>query len=268
MKVRHLTWSIPVVLGASILVWVLAFRGDRRPASSARAATEGPPAQLDAENDTLLARALELSRTPALSRERLVELYAEGAGNPSALPARKLALAALFAQENLPTRLSSVLAAVEADPTPPAQDPLWQELVAKLGESFQGETLTRGIDLMVAESRPRAKRALVSTFAAIARSERLGELNAEQRTTLGNHLIDLYHSLPDDQKPEVDAALRKAVSDDVADILHGKGLKNDDELAIQRAYNQVRKDAPKAVAEAVNSNGTPLEPSKDYRGDD
>lgn len=267
MKLRHTAWSIPVVLGAGILTWVLAFRDGRSGTHSDGAAPRAAAPPANGREEQRLARALELARALAQSRERLVELYGEGTGDPSALPARKLALLALFNQENVPTRLSSVLAAVEADPTSPTHDPLWQDIVGKLAETWRGETLTRGLDLMLAESRPRAKRAIIASFAAIASSERLTELTPEQRGTLGNHFIDLYSGLPDDQKPEVEAAVRRALNDDVADILRGKGLKADNELAIQRAYNQALENAPKAVAQAPQQGGTVLEPSKDYRGE-
>jgi hypothetical protein len=265
LRARYVAWSVPVVLGASILSWVLAFRGDRTATPAPPAAAE--QAALARQSDPALARVLELAKNPALSRARLVDFYAGGAGDPGAVPARKLALGALFSQENLATKLSSVLEAVERDPTPARQDPLWSDIVGRLAEVWQGDTLTRGIDLMEAESRPRAKRAVIASFAELARSDRLAELTPEQRTALGDRFIDLYHSLPEDQKPEVEAALRKSVSDDVADIVRGKGLKNDNELELQRAYNRATANAPKVVAEAPAPAGTPLEPSPDFRGE-
>ena len=76
------------------------------------------------------------------------------------LNARRYLLASLLQEENLPKKLSSVLAAIEADSTPPEQDPLWPHLTESLAELWQGETATRAMDLVIAETRPRARQRL------------------------------------------------------------------------------------------------------------
>jgi hypothetical protein len=157
-----------------------------------------------------------------------------------------------------------VLAAVEADPTAVEQDPLWDYLTQNLSEVWKGETATKGMDLMFAESRPRARRALISSFAHLANSDRWRELSAEQGQKLTNYFIDLYKELAPGQKPEVEAALRKVSGNDVVDILNGRGLGDDDHvLESERAYQESLTETQRALAKAPQAPPAPAAPEPD-----
>ena len=148
----------------------------------------------------------------------------------------------LLTQGNAPTRLTLLLEAAAADPSAPDKDPLWPELVQGLATIWQGEaTISSGMDLMFTESRPRARDAVVSSFAKVA-LERSGELTPAQQQKLTEYFIDLHGKLPAYQKREVEAAARKIGGNDVADLLQGK---SPDNLEIHREYHQALEDNQK-----------------------
>ena len=253
-RVRQLLWLlVPGALGAGTFFAVLALRPGRAPQPSTNAS------QLSASKGggARMPRAVSLvqSRDPSA----VIDAYAAWAGDSSALAARRFLLASLFQEENLPKKLSSVLAAIEADSTPPERDPLWSELAESLSDLWQGETATRAMDLVVAEGRPRARRALISSFAHLVNSERLSRLSAEQRQTLTETLIDAAPKLPSTQRPEVDRALRKLGGNDLADIVAGKGLTGDDghELESERSYRKSLEETKRAFAQEDKQSGDP-----------
>jgi hypothetical protein len=168
----------------------------------------------------------------------IVDAYGKWAADPAAVPARKLLLSKLLGEQDVAKKLSGLLSAIEADPTPVEKDPLWEYIVASLADLWKGDVATGGMDLVVAESRPRARRALLSSFAAVATSERLAGFSAAQRQTLTETLIDLTVHVPATQRPEMSAALRKLGGNDLADIMEGKGVTGKDghELESERAY--------------------------------
>ena len=151
----------------------------------------------------------------------------------------------LLTQGDAPTRLTLLLEAAAADPSAPDKDPLWPELVQGLATIWQGETtITSGMDLMFTESRPRARDAVVSSFAKVA-LERTGELTPAQQQKLTEYFIDLHGRLPAYQKREVETAARKIGGNDVANLLQGK---SPDNLEIHREYHQALEDGQKQVA--------------------
>ena len=97
---------------------------------------------------------------------------------------------------------------------------------------------------MFTESRPRARDALVSSFAKVA-LERTGDLTPAQQQKLTEYFIDLHGKLPVYQKREVETAARKIGGNDVADLLQGK---SPDNLEIHREYHQALEDNKKRVA--------------------
>ena len=230
---RFAWYAVLLALGASALYWALVLRVrhvERVPVTTASAPA---PGEAHLREATEVAQGRAPGGTP-----RLLAAYQEWAKDPQALGARKVALDALFAEESVPKKLSLVLAAIEADPTPPEQDPLWPELVHSLSSIWRGDTLTHGLDLMVAEQRPRARRALVSSFAHLATSGRAKELTFKQSQTLTNNFIDMYKQLPTAQQPEVLAAVRETSGPDVADILVGR--KSELERTYERALEDTR----------------------------
>ena len=249
-RVQRLAWfAIPAVLGVGALTGVLALRRDRDPksASSNQAAAKS-------EGGARMPRAMELARSR--NTDAVIDAYAAWASDPAALNARKFLLASLFQEDNIPKKLSDVLAAIEADTTPPEKDPLWSELSASLSDLWQGETATRAMDLVLAETRPRARQALVASFAHFINTDRVGQLSAEQRQTLTETLIDVAYRVPDRQRAELDPALRKLAGNDVADIVAGKGLgENDHELEGEREYRRSLEEARRALAHEDKTRG-------------
>lgn len=241
-SMQRVAWYAGMIsLGVGALYWALAPGAE--PTRSARTSVHAPAASGTAhlEEVSALARAAEHGAAP-----QLVAAYDDWAAEPDALAARKLALDALFSEPNVPKKLSSVLAAVEADPTPPERDPLWQPLVASLADVWRGDVLSHGLDLMIAETRPRARRALIASFAFLANSPRARELSPAQSQTLGNDFIDLYQQLPPSQKPEVLAALRNVVGRDAADILEGHSSE------LERQYQRALEDTQALAQKAQN----------------
>jgi hypothetical protein len=238
-KARLLWLAIPV-LGAGTLYGVLASR-DGRDSAVAPARPDAKPAAVKGD-PSRLAEAIKLGGDRGTTAtDRIVARYAEWASDPSAVPERKLLLSSLFAEQEVAKKLSGVLAAVEADPTPPEKDPLWNDIARSLADLWKGDTATGGMDLVVAEKRPRARRALISSFAVLASSPGLQELTSTQRQTLTETMIDLAWYVPQTQKPEVTEALRKLGGNDLAAIYEGKGVTGKDghvlesEVAYQNA---------------------------------
>jgi len=239
--------AIPAVLGVGALIGVLALRRDRDPKN---ASANSPPASA-AQPGARLPRAIELARSRDTSA--VVDAYAAWAGDPAALKARRLLLAALFQEDSVPKKLSSVLAAVEADTTAPEKDPLWSEIAASLADLWKGDTATQAMDLVLAETRPRARQALVSSFAHFINTDRVSQLSSDQRQTLTETMIDVAYKLPERQRSELDPALRKLAGNDVADLVAGKGLgENDHELEGERAYREALEEARRKLAREDN----------------
>jgi len=249
---KRLLWLAIPVLGAGILYGVLASRGTSNDSPRASAVSEAARPSFKGEPP-------RLSDAPKLSAQRgdtdaIVDAYSTWAKEPSSVPARKLLLATLLSEEDVAKKLSSLLAAVEADPTPPERDPLWEHIVQSLAKLWKGDTATGGMDLVVAEKRPRARRALVSSFAALAGSPALLELNAAQRQTLTETMIDLAWHVPATQRPEVAEALRKLGGNDLANIYQGRGVTGKDGHALESevAYKAALADTQAKLAEGSN----------------
>jgi hypothetical protein len=204
------------VLGVGACYWALVPKVESAGSSRARS-TEAPRAHSGRDR-----AAAEPPRVEESAEVARAAGDSEDASVARTVEERKAELDALFAEPHVPQRLSTVLAAVADEPTPPEQDPLWQQVVASLAEVWRGDALTRGLDLMLAETRPRARRALVSSFAFLANSEAARQLTPAQSQTLSNDFIDMYKQLPAAQQPEVLSALRKVAGPDVADILVGR----------------------------------------------
>lgn len=245
---RALWLVIPAALGASTLTWVLAREGNHR--GRAEGATEQAERANVPQNASHMAKAVELSKGRGVdSIQRVASEYGALAGDPSALSARKVLLAKLFGENDVGQKLSGVLAAVEADRTPPEKDPLWEQISSQLSELWKGDIATKGMDLVLAEQRPRARRVLISSFVGLATSERLAELTPDQKQTLTETMIDVAPHVPSGQKSEVGLALRALGGNDLADIAAGKGITGQDGhvLESERAYNQALEQTKKEL---------------------
>jgi len=219
---------------------------DSKLAAGSGAANAAQVAEAKKQRDPHMARALELvGNQSAASGADLADAYAAWASEPRALAARRALIRSLLRERR---DVTAALTAIEADTTPPERDPLWTELVESLSNAWQGPLIARGLDLIVAESRPRARRAVIASFAQLVIAERTSDLTPDQRQTLVNHFIDLSPSLPAEQRPEIDQALREIASDDVADILLGRGL-DTDELDGARERKQALAETQRALAQ-------------------
>jgi hypothetical protein len=249
-RVKWVYWLvIPAALGAGTLYGVLAQRGDSETpkTDTVEARSAGGP-----QNPSTMAKAAELSQHHgAEAGAKMAAQYGAWANDPSSLAARKVLLAKLFAEQDLATKLSGVLAAVEADPTPPEKDPLWEQIATQLADLWKGDVATKALDLTLAEKRPRAHRAMVSSFVVLATSDRLKEFTPDQRQTLTETMIDVSARGPLEQKKEISSALRVLGGNDLADIAAGKGIYGNDGhvLESERAYKASLEQTKKEVGD-------------------
>ena len=229
-------WLLLVaIVGVSAAIWALAPRSKQRKADSAgettaEATRASPGTQADLSR---LRRAIEV----------LSHAHDDLGGAD-----RRAAMSDLLSQTEAPTKLTMLLEAAAADPSEPDKDPLWSDLVQGLSTIWQGETITSGMDLMFTESRPRARDAVVSSFAKLA-LERGGELTPAQNQKLTEVFIDLHNRLPALQRREVENASRKIAGNDVADLMQGKGMGSDDELEVQREYKRSLEENHRVAAQ-------------------
>jgi hypothetical protein len=222
---------LAAIVGASAIIWALV------PTSSKRQ-------QADSDSATSEATAAAPSGQADLSRLRqAIEVLSRAHADPGGAE-RRGAMNDLLSQGDAPTKLTLLLEAAAADPSAPDKDPLWPELVQGLSAIWKDESITSGMDLMFTESRPRARDAIVSSFAKLA-LERTGELTPAQRQKLSEYFIDIHSKLPAYQQREVVTAARKIAGNDVADLLQGKSPEN---LEVHREYEQALQENQKAVA--------------------
>jgi hypothetical protein len=251
-RVTRVLWLVvPAALGAGTLYGVLALKGDR--VTTPREDSE--EAATVSKNPSRLAEATKLSRGRGVEdTNKIVKAYGEWASDPSALPERRLLLAALFAEQDMGKKLNGVLAAVEADPTPPEKDPLWERITKQLADLWKGEVATKALDLTLAEKRPRARQAMISSFAEVATSPRLAEFTPDQKQTLTETMIDVSIHVPPAQKAETLRALRALGGNDLADISAGKGIDGKDGhvLESERAYRQALEQTKQQVGQQGN----------------
>jgi hypothetical protein len=224
----------PALVLGSIIVWWSTRRPEPGPAR--QGAELDSAAEQAAKSDPRAAEVLRLMREKGVSRSaKLVDIYGRLAGDKSATGVRALALNALFAEESLPLRLKGVLEAISSDETPPPEDPLWPKAVQKLSEQWKPEVFDKGRDLMLAEQRARAKRALVASFVHFVESGQAGSLTPEQSTALLTDLIDMHGVAEKDQRPAIQGAVRKIGGNDPADLLAGK---DPSQLELQVEYQK------------------------------
>jgi hypothetical protein len=232
---RIALWSAAAAfaLGTATTLWLVRGR------AAEKASTRDRDAITSDSRDPRILAVQEAARQPRSAASRqLVQLYAEWANDPKALPVRKLVLDVLADQDSLPLRLKGLLEAAVADQTPPERDPLWPEIVQNLAEQWTPETYDKGRDLMLMEQRPRARRALVESFTEFADGDQFANLTEEQRQALINDLIDIYPQSDPQQKSQIEATLRKIAGDDVADLLAGRGVHDGHKLKIVEKYER------------------------------
>jgi hypothetical protein len=237
MQKRWLWLSAPALVLTTALSWWMV-----RAATSdaARASQAGSADALASNADPRLREVADLlkNKNDPKSWDELVARYGRLAGDPSAAGVRTAILNALFSEPTLALRLKRVLDAVEADHTPAPQDPMWPELVNRLAQQWTDDVFEKGRDLMLMEKRPRARRALIASFAELAGSEQGDQLGAEQAQALLTDLIDMHAQAEPDQRPEIQEAVRKLGGNDPADLLAGNGITKGKKLELQVEYEK------------------------------
>ena len=139
---------------------------------------------------------------------RMGQIIAEYSGQPDALLARRTALYVLKSFPSRAARLAAQLEGGSATPVAPEDDPLWRELIGVLSETWARDNIADGRRRMLHETRPRARRLLVSSIAIYAGSNRgLSDLRVPARRALRAEFMRLYPRLGDEQRRDIDAAL-------------------------------------------------------------
>jgi len=239
---RLILWFGPIlVLGASCLWWFA-----RGPDEAAARDQERAKSEVERRGHPREREVLELTRDKSAdAKQRLIDLYADLAGDPASVGVRTLALRGLFSEPSVALRLKRVLDAVAADPTPAPRDPVWPELTKRLAEQWTPELFDKGRDLMLMEQRGRARRALVASFVDLAKSNQIA--SEEHRNALLTDLIDVHALVEPDQRPEVQDAVRVLGGNDPADLLAGRGLTGGDKLELQAEYERNLETAMKTL---------------------
>ena len=236
-----------LAIGATIVWW-----STRRPEPGpGRNLAELARAEKDAEqSDPRAAEVLRLTRDKGVGRSaKLVEFYGRLARDKNATGVRSLALNGLLSEPSRPLRLKGILEAVVADDTPPREDPLWSKIAHKLAEEWKDEAFEKGRDLMLAEQRPRAKRALIASFVDFVETGQAASLSPEQSNGLLTDLIDMHGVADPEQRPAIQGAVRKIGGNDPADLLAGKPpgeleTAKEYEKNLQAGVNTLLKDRP------------------------
>jgi hypothetical protein len=238
MKKRLVWMATPtLVIATALSYWLV--RGTRSGDVPRTAGAHLTSASASAA-DPRLHQVLELIRRrgdPEAWTE-LIALYGRLAGDPSAVAVRASVLNALFNEPALALRLKRVLEAIDADPTPAAQDPLWPELAHRLSEQWSGDAFSKGRDLMLMEKRDRPRRALIDSFTELALSDHVGDLQPQDAQALLSDLIDIHAQAAPEQRPRIQEAVRKLGGNDPADLLAGQGLNGGKKLELQAEYER------------------------------
>lgn len=175
----------------------------------------------------MLARVSQLTqRRDSVAFSELIKTYGQLANDPGAVPARKEIVKTFLAHPDREVGLGALLKAVDGDQTPRTQDPMWPYLVQSVGQLWDGNSVSRGRDLVLLESREKPKDMLIESLTQV----RPETLSAEERARLISDLIDIYPKLRPEQRPSVDQALTSLGSSDLVEIMGRRGLSDDQHL--------------------------------------
>ena len=237
---------------ALLIGWAIARRQrgrGRDPAGVAEAVAPAEPPALGGD-DARMAEVSHLLRGARGNPGPLIAAFAAWAGDPQALPARRVLLGALAAEPQPLVRLATLSAAVDATPLAWGQDPLRREIVDAFSSIWKGDLIRRGRDLLFAEARPNVKQAVTASFVALALSDRAAALDAPQRGGLTSDFIDLYRESTPDQRRDILAVVRRLGGNDVAELLAGNGLGDDSRLETHVQYRRALEAARRATRDA------------------
>jgi hypothetical protein len=235
---------------------VVRYRSRRAASDAAAAARErdaiaGPNdgASATAGGGAHMAEIPELLRGARGNPGPLIAAFASWSGDPAALFARRIVLGALAAEPQPLVRLAALLAAVQASPLSPADDPLRREIVAAVSGVWSNQTVRKGRDLIFAESRPKAREVVIASFVDLALSDRGAALDPAQRYGITSDFIDLYRQASPAGRRDIVAVVRKLGSNDTAELLQGNGLGADSPLETHAQYRRALEAAQKSAKE-------------------
>lgn len=228
--IRIISWIVPLVgLGAAATaVW----GPKQQPSRPSAAGTTLDPAEAShpaapPAHAEMLAHVSQLTqRRDSVAISELIQTYGRLASDPGSVPARQEIVKAFLSHPDHEVGVGALLKAVEGDQTPRSQDPMWPFLVSSLGSFWDANTVARGRDLVLLESRQKPKEMLIESLTHV----RPETLSPEERSRLLSDLIDLYPSLGPEQKPAVDQALTVLGGTDLVEILGRRGLSDDQHL--------------------------------------
>jgi hypothetical protein len=109
--------------------------------------------------------------------------------------------------------------------------------VQRLAQQWTGDVFEKGRDLMLMEKRPRARRALIASYAELTASGAV-VLAPEQAQALLNDLIDLHPQADVDQRPQIQEAVRSLGGNDPADLLAGHDINGGKKLELQAEHEK------------------------------
>lgn len=179
----------------------------------------------------------------AATRRRALDFLRSPPDSLAATDEARALLDTLFSGEDAVANLHLVLDAVANNPTNPKDDPLWPEVIGRLSRQWGPPTLSTGLALLLTDNRPRARRALRSSLARFAASERASLMSFDQKQTFTNALIDDYNELDIVAQQEALVALDAMGHRDVVKLLTGDGVTLPSDLALHGEHERAIADS-------------------------
>jgi len=214
------------LLGAAAIIlagaaaWIVLEHPHTSPAASAKTVATFQPEQRELTRRDYVSALVRQGNDEAV--RKLVACYVAWAGVQDAIDTRQDILDALFKLESLARRLDATLRAIALDPTPPEDDSLWHHAVDRMSQTWQRDeaNLPLAQELMLLETRPRARRFMATAMAQFAQSEPARQLSETRRIALSQDLIDIYFGdRAEAYRSELEPAIRSLSGNDVALLL-------------------------------------------------
>jgi hypothetical protein len=209
-----------LVLVVGVIVWLVVRSPPPDAESASKAARESSIAVARHAPNPMSYVTARTDTQNAANVSELITAYGVWASRSDTLAARKAIVKTLLGHANIHVGVEALLTAVDSDSTPRDQDPMWGELVSRLGNLWDAVTFRYGRDLVQIEARPKPRDLVLESLTTI-RPDRLAD---DQKPLLASDFIDMYASLKPDQKPAVDRAMAALAGKDIVEIMAGRGL--------------------------------------------
>jgi len=171
-------------------------------------------------------------------------------GDPS--DARRNAVSALFEIENIALRSKAVLDTFAEELTPPSEDPTFSMAVERMAQIWESPArVQQGQELMLLESRPRARRLMAIAMARVAQSRAAKAYSEERRHALATDLIDVYFEPESESyRAELVPGIESVSGEDVSRVLlRGAANLKEGELGIIAREKKAMQEAVQKLAE-------------------